>query len=78
MEKRAVEIAEYVIETRATVRDTAKKFNISKTTVHIDLVARLPQIRPKLANDVRTVLNINKAERHIRGGLAIKTKKGTG
>ena len=74
IEERAVEIANYIVETKATVRSTAKKFGVSKSTVHKDITARLQQITPSLAAQARQVLNINKAERHIRGGLATKEK----
>ena len=74
IEERAVEIADYIIETKATVRQTAKKFGISKSTVHKDCTDRLLQINPSMARAVRSVLDINKQERHIRGGLATKEK----
>ncbi|MEE1031110.1 MAG: sporulation transcriptional regulator SpoIIID [Ruminococcus sp.] len=74
IEERAVEIANYIVETKATVRSTAKKFGVSKSTVHKDITDRLQQINPSLAAQARQVLNINKAERHIRGGLATKEK----
>ena len=74
IEDRAVEVATYIIENNATVRQAAKKFGISKSTVHKDCAERLSQVNPNLANDVRKVLDVNKAERHIRGGLATKEK----
>ena len=74
IEERAIEIASYMIQSKATVRKTAKKFGISKSTVHKDMVDRLVQINPELAGEVREVLNINKQERHIRGGLATREK----
>lgn len=74
IEERAIEIANYIIETNATVRQTAKKFGISKSTVHKDVTERLIQINPGLAQQTRQVLNLNKAERHIRGGLATREK----
>ena len=74
IEERAVKTAEYIIETKATVRQTARKFGVSKSTVHKDVTERLPAIDHTLADEVRTVLNVNKAERHIRGGLATKEK----
>ena len=74
IEERAVEIAHYIIETKATVRQTAKKFGISKSTVHKDVTERLVKINPALAKEVRKILDENKAERHIRGGLATKAK----
>ena len=74
IEERAVEIANFMIHSNATVRETAKKFGISKSTVHKDITDRVEKINPDLAKDVRRVLEINKAERHIRGGLATKEK----
>ena len=67
IEERAVEIAGYIIETKATVRQAAKKFGISKSTVHKDVTARLIQINPALAGEARKILDVNKEERHIRG-----------
>ena len=74
IEERAVRIANYIIDENATVRQTAKRFGISKSTVHKDVADRLVQINPELAAQARIVLDINKAERHIRGGLATKEK----
>ena len=74
IEKQAVTIANYIIDHNATVRQTAKKFGISKSTVHKDVTDRLEGINPSLAAQARVVLDINKAERHIRGGLATKEK----
>ena len=74
IEERAVEIANYIIENNATVRQTAKQFGISKSTVHKDVTERLIQINPSLANRARVVLDLNKSERHIRGGMATKEK----
>ena len=74
IEERAVEIAYYIIETKATVRQTAKKFGISKSTVHKDVTERLNQINPALAGQARQVLHVNKSERHIRGGMATREK----
>ena len=74
IEERAVEIAHYIIEAKATVRQTAKKFGISKSTVHIDVTDRLIQINPALAGEARKILDVNKEERHIRGGLATREK----
>ena len=73
-EDSAVEIAHYIIETKATVRQTAKKFGISKSTVHKDVTDRLSQINPALAGEARKILDVNKEERHIRGGLATREK----
>jgi putative DeoR family transcriptional regulator (stage III sporulation protein D) len=74
IEERAVEIANYIIDNNATVRQTAKQFGISKSTVHKDVTERLAQINPSLAEKARVVLDLNKSERHIRGGLATKEK----
>ena len=74
IEERAVEIANYIIENNATVRQTAKQFRISKSTVHKDVTERLEKINPTLAAETRKVLDVNKSERHIRGGLATKEK----
>ena len=74
IEKRAVEVANFIITSNATVRETAKQFGISKSTVHKDVTERLNKINPKLAQDARKVLEINKSERHIRGGMATKEK----
>ncbi len=74
IEERAMEIAQYIIESEATVRQAAKKFGVSKSTVHKDVSDRLQYINPTLAKEVRKVLDINKAERHIRGGQATKEK----
>lgn len=71
---RAKDLAVYIIETRATIRQTAKHFGISKSTVHKDLSERLPRINRALFLQVREILNLNKAERHIRGGLATRKK----
>lgn len=65
IEERAVKTAEYIIETKATVRQTARKFGVSKSTVHKDVTARLTRINPALANEARKVLDVNKKERHI-------------
>lgn len=74
IEERAVAIAGYIIECNATVRQAAKKFGVSKSTVHKDITERLKQIDPSLAAQTRVVLDINKSERHIRGGMATKEK----
>ncbi len=74
IEERAIDIANYIIENNATVRQTAKQFGISKSTVHKDVTERLMQINPSLAKEARKVLDVNKSERHIRGGLATKEK----
>lgn len=72
IEQRACALAVYVIETGATVRAAAKHFGISKSTVHKDLQQRLPKCNPPLYAQVRKVLDLNKMERHIRGGLATR------
>lgn len=74
IEERAVEIAKYIIDNNATVRQTAKQFGISKSTVHKDVTERLSQVNPTLAREARNVLDVNKSERHIRGGLATREK----
>lgn len=74
IEERAIRVANYIIESNATVRQTAKKFGISKSTVHKDVTDRLMQINPSLASDARQVLDLNKSERHIRGGMATREK----
>ena len=74
IEERAVEIACYIIENKGTVRQAAKKFGISKSTVHKDVTERLSQLNPTLAAQARQVLDVNKQERHIRGGLATREK----
>ena len=74
IDERAVEIARYIIDSKDTVRGAAKKFAISKSTVHKDVSERLKKINPSLAKEVRSVLDENKAERHIRGGMATKLK----
>jgi len=74
IEERAVEIANYIIQYNATVRQAAKKYGISKSTVHKDCTERLTQVNPALAAEVRKVLDVNKSERHIHDGLATKEK----
>lgn len=74
IEERATKIAHYIIETKETVRSTAKTFGVSKSTVHKDVSERLIKINPGLAKQVREILDENKAERHIRGGMATKMK----
>ena len=74
VEERAVRLGEYITQTGCTVRQAAAVFAISKSTVHKDVVFRLPQINAALARQTRRVLDKNKAERHIRGGLATKHK----
>ena len=74
IEERAIAVAHFIIENNATVRQAAKKFGISKSSVHVDLTTRLESIDPCLSREVRKVLDVNKAERHIRGGQATKEK----
>ena len=74
IEERAARLAEYIIENNATVRAAAKKYGISKSTVHKDVTERLKQSDPILWQQVKTVLERNKAERHIRGGIATRIK----
>ena len=73
-EDRAVQFARYIIETGATVRETAKEFHISKSTVHKDIQERLPLLNYPLYREVRVVLDRNKEERHLRGGEATRRK----
>ena len=74
IEERACELAEYIIESKATVRSAAAHFGISKSTVHKDIAYRLRRVNGELYREVREVLELNKAERHIRGGLATRKK----
>ena len=74
LEQRACELAVYMIETGATIRSVAKHFQISKSTVHKDLSQRLPKYDQMLYTEVRKILDTNKLERHIRGGLATRKK----
>ncbi len=72
--ERVIAAAKYVLDTKSTVRETAKVFGVSKSTIHKDITDRLPRINPSLAEDVKRVLAYNKAERHIRGGKATREK----
>jgi putative DeoR family transcriptional regulator (stage III sporulation protein D) len=74
IEERACKLAHYIIDSKDTVRGAAKKYGVSKSTVHKDVSERLLKINPGLASEVRAILNENKAERHIRGGMATKLK----
>lgn len=74
VEERATLLGQYIVESGATVRATAKKFHISKSTVHKDVAERLRTVSPQLYVQVKSVLEINKAQRHIRGGQATKEK----
>lgn len=73
-EERAVELGEYIVKNRVTVRAAAEIFGISKSTVHTDVTGRLRELDPPLYLRVREVLDVNKAQRHIRGGMATKEK----
>lgn len=78
IEDRAISLANYILEENATVRSAAKRFGVSKSTVHKDITERLKKINPALYNDIRKILDKNKSERHIRGGIATREKyKGT-
>lgn len=74
VDKRCIELGEYIVNTNATVRQAAQVFGISKSTVHIDVTKRLSIISPALAAQVHKILQENKAQRHIRGGIATKEK----
>lgn len=74
MDIRAVELGKYIVSNNATVRSAARAFSVSKSTVHIDVTKRLCHLDPDLYEKVRSVLDENKAQRHIRGGLATKEK----
>ena len=74
IEERAIRTGQYIIETKATVRQAADKFGVSKSTVHKEVTSRLSKINPALAMEARKVLDVNKQERHIRGGMATKEK----
>ena len=74
IEERAIVVAKYILERNTTVRQTAKTFGVSKSTIHKDVTERLEEINPSLAKEVKMVLEKNKSERHIRGGMATKLK----
>lgn len=74
LSQRAISLANYMIENKSTVRQAAKIFGVSKSTVHKDLTERLENIDSSLAIEVRKILDLNKSERHIRGGMATKEK----
>ncbi len=74
IEERALQIGEYIIQSNATVRQAAREFGVSKSTVHKDVTERLTAVNPSLAADVKKVLDVNKAERHLRGGEATREK----
>lgn len=74
VEERALKLGEYILESKATVRLAAKKFGVSKSTVHKDVSHRLRNLNPMLYKEVREILETNKQERHLRGGLATRKK----
>ena len=74
IEERAITIAQYIIDSKATVRQAASRFGVSKSTIHKDMTERLPAINHTLAENVRKVLDINKSERHLRGAMATRAK----
>ena len=78
IEERAIVVAKYILEKNTTVRQTAKTFGVSKSTIHKDVTERLEEINPNLAKEVKMVLEKNKSERHIRGGKATKMKYSSG
>jgi putative DeoR family transcriptional regulator (stage III sporulation protein D) len=74
IQKRVLDICFYILETQATVRQAAQVFQVSKSTVHKDMTERLPSLNKQLAQEVKTILEYNKAERHLRGGEATRRK----
>lgn len=74
IEERVMDVARYIIESKATIRKTARMFGVSKSTVHKDVTERLPKINPQIAKEAKEILDLNKSERHIRGGKATKLK----
>lgn len=74
IENRVLEVAKYIINSKATIRKTAKAFGVSKSTIHKDMTERLPMINPQVAEEAKNILDLNKSERHIRGGKATKMK----
>lgn len=74
IQKRVLEICQYILETQSTVRQAAQVFGVSKSTVHKDMTERLPSLNKELAVQVKKVLDFNKAERHLRGGEATRKK----
>ena len=74
IEERVLEVANYIISSKATIRKTAKVFGVSKSTIHKDMTERLPKINPQIAKEAKNILEFNKSERHIRGGKATKLK----
>ncbi len=74
IQKRVLDICSYILETRATVRQAALVFRVSKSTVHKDMTERLPALNKRLASEIKAILEYNKAERHLRGGEATRRK----
>ncbi|SHE67405.1 sporulation transcriptional regulator SpoIIID [Clostridium fallax] len=74
IEERVLEVAQYIIDSKATIRKTASVFGVSKSTIHKDMTERLPKINPTIAQEAKIILDLNKSERHIRGGKATKLK----
>jgi putative DeoR family transcriptional regulator (stage III sporulation protein D) len=74
IEERVLDVARYIIESKSTIRKTARQFGVSKSTVHKDVTERLPKINPQIAKEAKGILDLNKSERHIRGGKATKLK----
>lgn len=74
IEERVLEIANYIIDSKSTIRHAARRFGVSKSTVHKDITERLPKINPQVALEAKNILDLNKSERHIRGGRATKLK----
>lgn len=74
IEQRVMEVAKYIIDSKATIRKTAKVFGVSKSTIHKDVIERLPEINPIIAEQAQAIIDVNKIERHIRGGNATKLK----
>lgn len=74
IEERVLEVAQYIIDSKSTIRKAARMFGVSKSTVHKDITERLPKINPQIAKEAKDILDLNKQERHIRGGKATKLK----
>lgn len=78
IEERVLGVAKYIIDSKSTIRKTAMAFGVSKSTIHKDMTERLPKINPIIAKEAKNILDLNKAERHIRGGKATKMKYSSG
>ncbi len=74
IDNRCIKLGEYIVENASTVRATAKEFGVSKSTVHKDVSVRLKKLNPQLYKEVHEILEVNKQERHIRGGIATRKK----